>query len=79
MAATVVTRDEISLGGTYYPIDGPVRSQLTSIYPSKITVGDANKDSQLHASVIAWSDWRGGMLLSKMKGAADVDRAWWST
>jgi hypothetical protein len=79
MPATVITENEVSLGGTFYPLVGSVRSQLASIYPAKVVIGDANKDSQQRASVVTWGDWRGGMLLSKMKGAADVDRAWYST
>ena len=61
MANKVVKDNEIYLGGTYFPIAKPVQSVLASIYPSKVVIGDTTKDSQLRSSVIAWSDWRGGI------------------
>ena len=79
MAASVVETNEISINGYYYPVSRPVRSTLASIYPSKITIGDTSKDSQLYASVIAWADWRGGIGINRMEGAGDVNRAWYST
>ena len=79
MAGKVLEQNEIYLGGTYYPLTRPVQSQLASIYPSKIVIGDTTKDSNIRTSIISWSDWRGGIGVERMQGAADVDRAWWST
>jgi hypothetical protein len=79
MAEKVVSKNEISLGGTYYPLSRPVQSVLASIYPSKVVIGDTTKDSSLRSSVIAWSDWRGGIGVERMQGASDADRAWYST
>ncbi len=79
MANKVVEANEIYLNGTYYPLTRPVQSTLASIYPAKITIGDTTKDSQIRSSVISWSDWRGGIGVERMQGAADVDRAWYST
>ena len=79
MANKVVTKNEIYLGGTYYPLARPVQSTLASIYPSKVVIGDTTKDSNLRSSVVAWSDWRGGIGVERMQGPADVDRAWYST
>ena len=79
MANKVVETNEIYLNGTYYPLTRPVQSTLASIYPAKITIGDTTKDSQIRSSVISWSDWRGGIGVERMQGAADVDRAWYST
>ena len=78
MAAKVETTNEISLGGVYYPIVRPVQSVLASIYPSKVVIGDTSKDSQTRTSVIAWSDWRGGIGIDRMEEGRDVNRAWWS-
>ena len=78
MAAKVESPNEISLGGVYYPITRPVQSVLTSIYPSKVVIGDTTKDSQARTSVIAWSDWRGGIGIDRMESGGDVNRAWWS-
>ena len=79
MPAKVVSKNEIYLGGTYYPLARPVQSVLASIYPSKVVIGDTTKDSNLRSSVVAWSDWRGGIGVERMQGPADVDRAWYST
>ena len=78
MAAKVESPNEISLGGVYYPLTRPVQSVLTSIYPSKVVIGDTTKDSQARTSVIAWSDWRGGIGIDRMESGGDVNRAWWS-
>ena len=77
--ATVIDTNEISLNGVYYPITRPVRSTLASIYPPKIVIGDTTKDSQTRTSIIAWSDWRGGIGINRMEGAGDTSRAWFST
>ena len=77
--AVVETQNEVSLNGVRYPITAPVQSILASIYPAKVVIGDTTRDSQQRASVVAWSDWRGGVGIERMEGAVDVDRAWWST
>jgi hypothetical protein len=79
MTSSVVETNEVSINGYYYPVSRPVRSTLASIYPGKVTIGDTSKDSQLYASVIAWSDWRGGIGIARMEGAGEVNRAWYST
>ena len=78
MAAKVESPNEISLNGVYYPTTRPVQSVLASIYPSKVVIGDTTKDSQTRASIIAWSDWRGGIGIDRMEEGRDVNRAWWS-
>ena len=77
--ATVVETNEVYLNGTFYPVTRPVRSTLASIYPAKIVIGDTSKDDQLRSSIVAWSDWRGGIGINRMEGAGDVNRAWFST
>jgi len=79
MANSVVEENEIYLNGTYYPLTRPVRSQLASLYPAKVVIGDTTKDSQLRSSIIAWSDWRGGIGINRMEGAGGVNRAWFSS
>ena len=79
MANAVVDANEIFLNDTYYPLTRPVRSTLASIYPAKVVIGDTTKDSQLRSSIIAWSDWRGGIGINRMEGGGDVNRAWFST
>ena len=78
MPARVESPNEISLNGVYYPLMRPVQSVLASLYPSKVVIGDTSKDSQLRSSVIAWSDWRGGIGIDRMESGGDVNRAWWS-
>ena len=79
MTSKVVDTNEISLNGVYYPVAKPVQSMLASIYPGKVIIGDTTKDSQIRSSIIAWSDWRGGIGINRMEGAAEVNRAWFST
>ena len=79
MANSVVEANEVFLNGVYYPTTRPVRSTLASIYPAKVVIGDTTKDSQLRSSIIAWSDWRGGIGINRMEGAGEVNRAWYST
>jgi hypothetical protein len=79
MTSKVIETNEISLNGVYYPITRPIRSTLASIYPAKVVIGDTTKDSQLRSSIIAWSDWRGGIGVNRMEGAGEVNRAWYST
>jgi hypothetical protein len=79
MASKVESPNEIYLDGTYYPIARPVQSVLASIYPAKVVIGDTSKDSQAHSSVVAWSDWRGGIGVNRMEAGGDINRAWWST
>ena len=79
MTSKVIDTNEISLNGVYYPVTRPIRSTLASIYPAKVVIGDTSKDDQLRSSIVAWSDWRGGIGINRMEGAADVNRAWFST
>ena len=79
MANKVVTKNEVYLNGNYYPITRPVQQVLASIYPAKVIIGDTTRDSQIRASVISWSDFRGGIGVERMEGATDVDRSWFST
>ena len=80
MTQRVIQIDEISLNSVRYPIEGPVHTVLASIYPSKIVLGDTTKDSQLRASVAAWTDFRGGIGAEEVVAVDEpVNRAWWST
>ena len=79
MPASVIDSNEIYLNDTYFPTTKPVRSVLASLYPAKVVIGDTSKDDQLRSSIVAWSDWRGGIGINRMEGAGDVNRAWYST
>ena len=80
MTQRVIQADEISLNSVRYPIEGPVQTVLASIYPSKVVLGDTTKDSQLRASVAAWTDFRGGIGAEEIVSVEDpLTRAWWST
>lgn len=79
MPAKVVTLNEIIVDGTYLPLLRPVRRVLSSQYPGKVVIGDSSKDSDPTRSVVAWTDWRGGIGINRLAGETDVDRAWWST
>lgn len=79
MVDTVIRDNEIVLNGVFYPVTRPVQSSLASVYPGKVVFGDTNKDSNPNASVLAFSDQRGGIGVEVMQGEAQVDRAWYST
>ena len=79
MTTRVIEDNEVSINGVYYPITRPIQAILASLYPPKVTIGDTSRDSQIRASVISWSDWRGGLGTARMEGAVDVDKSWWST
>ena len=80
MPATVVDQGEIALNGTKFRIKGPVTSALSSIYPPKNVTGDFTRDSQQHASVLALSDWSGGIGVYRQRSMNDqFKRCWWST
>ena len=78
MTNKVSSPNEVFLKDTYYPLARPVQSVLASLYPAKVVIGDTTRDSQIRSSVIAWSDWRGGIGVNRMEGAGETDRAWWS-
>jgi hypothetical protein len=78
MTNKVSSPNEVFLNDTYYPLARPVQSVLASLYPAKVVIGDTTRDSQIRSSVIAWSDWRGGIGVNRMEGAGETDRAWWS-
>ena len=79
MTQRVIQADEISLNSVRYPIEGPVQTVLASIYPSKVVLGDTTKDSQLRASVAAWTDFRGGIGAEEVVAVDEpLNRAWWS-
>ena len=77
--ARIVNEGEVSLNGILFPIIGRVQPTLTSVYPEKIVIGDVTQDSQPHASVISWHDWRAGIGVERMTERDAADRAWWST
>ena len=66
MANKVSSANEVYLAGNYFPIARPVQSVLASVYPAKVTIGDTTRDSQIRSSIIAWSDWRGGIGIDRM-------------
>ena len=73
----VVDHNEIFLNSVRYPIKGPPRKVLTSLFAPKITVGETTPTSQQHVSTIAWSDFRGGIGVERGIDATTIDRAWW--
>lgn len=80
MPATVLQAREVSLNGTPFPIIGEVKSDLSSVWPEKQVIGDYTRDSQSGASVLALSDWRGGIGLARQRDAnQQFNRSWWST
>ena len=80
-AQRVKDQGEVSLNEVRYPLvkGSRVQSVLTSIYPGKVVIGDVSRDSDVRASTWAISNHQGGIGVERMRSAAEVDRAWWST
>lgn len=70
---------EVMLNGNRYSIIGDPLRRIESRYPGKIVIGDTTRDSRPRTSLIAWSDFSGGMGKNRLTGATGVDRLWWST
>jgi hypothetical protein len=79
VAQRVSSKNEISLNGVRYKTSRDVQQVLASIYPGKVVIGDTDKDSDPRRSILAASDWRGGIGLNRLEGAGETDRAWWAT
>ena len=79
MTQYVQTREEILLGGNAFPILGPVRMNMASQWPGKVTTGDTGRDSDPIRSTMGLQDFTGGVGLERMEGAEDVNRVRWST
>ena len=73
------SRNTINLDGVQFRTTGPVQSMLASVYPAKVVTGDTTRDSQVRASVMSQSDWRGGIGLFSMEANSGIERLWWST
>lgn len=79
MTTKVSSPNTVSLDGVLYRITRPVLQQLASVYPGKLVIGDTSRDSQVRASVLAQSDWRGGIGLFSMEQNSGIERLWFST
>ena len=49
MAEVVLKPDEIALNGVHYRIEGPVETELASVYPEKTVIGDYTLQSRPRA------------------------------
>ena len=61
------------------PLREPVARHKISQYPGKIVVGDSTRDSRPRTSLIAYTDWRGGIGIEHLLDSGDEDRVNWST
>jgi hypothetical protein len=75
----VLDKDEIYLGGTYFPIAGAVRVTNITVTPNPVLFGDTTKqsDSQVMSSFIQSSN-TGGSGIYKANARTDIDRFWTS-
>ena len=78
MPTRVSGAEEININGVRYRTRGPIRRFLASQPAPRMVVGEAGPRGG-QRSVVAWTDWRGGIGIQRMDPAKDVDRAWWST
>jgi hypothetical protein len=76
----VLDKDEIYLGGSYFPIAGPVRVTNITVTPNPVLFGDTSKqgDSQVMSSFVQSSN-TGGSGIYKAQPRIDIDRFWRSS
>ena len=79
MAERVDSAKEVSLNAIRYPIEGEVRSFVTSQYPAKIVTGDTSRESVRGVSVLAFNDWSGGWGQEKMDGVRPTNQYYRAT
>lgn len=76
-------KGEVLIGGTRFPLakngqrEGTVQSLDITVRPQKRLEGDITRTSNPNLSNIAFSDFRGGMLLDVMEGD-ETNRCWFS-
>ena len=78
MAEAVIQPDEIALNGVHYRIDGPVATQLASVYSPKTIIGEYTLESRPRVSVRTWNDWRGGLGLNRER-EKNHNQFWYGT
>ena len=77
-AGRVLDENEIYLNGRYYRIDGPVRRDLISHQPPKISIGAYTKDDNPVVSTITWTNFPGGIGTEVIKGPEDYQKAYYA-
>jgi hypothetical protein len=78
MVQRVIETGEISINELPYRLGSPARFFSASQLPQKYSLGARTKDDEPFASVVEWSDWRGGIGVESMDENQDINRAWWS-
>ena len=76
---SVIDRNEILLNGQRFPIKGPPRRVLTSLFAPKISIGQTDQTAAQHISTLAFNDFRGGIGIERGIDSSTVDRAWFAT
>jgi hypothetical protein len=71
----VLRPNEVYYDGKYYPVQGIVRTSLSSQYPRKVVFGDVDKDSNPRTSIIVWDDWTEGVGLYSTDGKEGLKRS----
>jgi len=75
---SVVSGNEVSLGGYRFRVTTPPRRILTSIHAPRFTIGDTQRGADQRSSVLTWNDWRGGIGVQRGLDSTTADRSWWS-
>ena len=75
MPNKVVSENEVSINGVFFPIIGPVVEIPQNVYSQKQVFGDYTRDSNPRLSSITFSDFTGGIGLDTMQGF-DTNRCW---
>tara|TARA_R100001530_G_scaffold68917_1_gene48937 strand:- start:1654 stop:3543 length:1890 start_codon:yes stop_codon:yes gene_type:complete len=76
---SVIDKNEILLNGYRFPIKGPPRRVLTSLFAPKISIGESDQTAAQHISTLSFSDFRGGIGIERGVDSSTIDRAWFAT
>jgi hypothetical protein len=72
----IINVGEISIGGVFFPIEGPLLRSLISILPGKLVIGDASKNDDTLLSHWDLPDAKGGLLVERAIPSRDIDRGY---
>ena len=77
--AEVVTKNEVMLGGTRFPTDGPPRRVLVSLKAPRISIGSEQTNEESRASQATITSALGGIGRERGMDSTNIDQVFWST
>lgn len=66
-------------GDGWLDVADPVSVAQLAVFQTKVTIGDATKDSDDFISSFVQNDWSGGGQIENLNEGSDLSRFWWGT